>query len=311
MKICKYIAVTAALVLLVYPQCGKAQQPTNMLQQPDCVRYVSFTAAGSVAYLDNRQAGCNTWAFYYTTQAMIGVSLQVESAPSSTSGAPGTAALFTGTNLTGTNPTTSIFSGAWTGAGYVPWIRVTATVITAFGGLPEVRGILYGWKMRGASPGGSGGSGSGGGCGGGCGLNPNAIRYHANITTVLAGAAEKVTIQSSATATQAVFESADVYCSAACNVTISQNGTAATTTAFAIVGVNGASTTGAPIAYSSSNVGTGTILGTYTVPAGATLSLDMTEFIIPANAGTAANLSIGTDSITGTARIQIRWRKDQ
>lgn len=138
---------------------------------------------------------------------------------------------------------------------------------------------------------------------------PQQPRYQANYSTSLSGAASTVTVQATATSDPVAFEEADVYCSVACTATISINGTAATTTALTVTGPIGVTSApgGPPAAFRSSNVGSGTALKTYNIPAAGTLALDLTPFSFGAHAGTGSNFTIATSSITGTATIQIQW----
>jgi len=235
---------------------------------------------------------------------LAGVSVQVESATTAISGLPNTFTLFTGATTSGANPSTAIGSAAWNGSGYVSWIRVSATVFTIFGTGSGIRGTLYGWKMgRGAAGGGGGGLSPA--------QNPNLARYQANNETVLAGTTDAITIQSCTTCDTAFFESGDAYCTAAFSVQFSQNGTAATTTSLAVTGIDGASTTNTPLAFTASNVGAGTTLRKYYGFAGQTILFDLSMFELALNAGTTKNLTMSITSTPGaTCRRQIQWRKD-
>lgn len=126
--------------------------------------------------------------------------------------------------------------------------------------------------------------------------------YTAVKKTVLDSDSEAVTVQLPAGATKTVaFRTASVYCSVECEFTVERNGTAATATSLAVNAVNGSD--GAARAYSSSNVGTGTVIGRNIVPAGGTTVIELED------AGLIAgqNLTIRTASITGTAIIVIKW----
>lgn len=130
-------------------------------------------------------------------------------------------------------------------------------------------------------------------------------QYIATKETTLTSAAEKVTVQQPITGAKVViFRYAKVYCSVACVATLSFNGTAATTTTLAPVALNHTAA-GTAVAFSSSNAGAGTTVDVYRVPAGEYV-IDLSDFYMDAT-GTAYNLSIGTDSITGTARITIKY----
>lgn len=138
------------------------------------------------------------------------------------------------------------------------------------------------------------------------GAQDRANRYIAEKETSLSAAAETVTIQTPTSAGKTVvFEGAWVYCSVACTFTLSQNGTAATTTTLAIRPVN-VSPASKAVGFSSSNVGAGQLLATYSVAAGQTYPITLSTVWLEHNS-TANNLSIATSSITGTARITIQF----
>ena len=125
--------------------------------------------------------------------------------------------------------------------------------------------------------------------------------------TSLSAAAETITVQTVGLADVHRMKWATVYCSVACDFTITQNGTAATTTTLAVTSSNGVQT-GSAVAFSASNVGAGTTLAKYSVPAGGTFAVSLSEFRLQAlSATTPGNLNIVTSSITGTVRIQIKW----
>jgi len=101
------------------------------------------------------------------------------------------------------------------------------------------------------------------------------------------------------------FQSATVYCSVACDVTLTQFGTAATATTLTPTPVN-MSRPAVALAFSGSDSTGGKTLDKITIPAGgATVSLDLTELYLTSSAN--QNFSIGISSITGTTRITIRW----
>jgi hypothetical protein len=306
MKILKYTAF-ALLVLLLFPQCGKAQQATNTLQQPDCIRPVLLTSTSAPSGFDNRQIGCDTWAFAYSATNMSALTVAVESATTSPTGTAGTYTTYVGSTVSGTNPATAITNAEWVGSGYVAWIRVKASVYTPVSGVGEIRGTLYGWKMRGATTNGGGSTSSSLQPG----QDPRLTRYQLNKETVLSGTTEILTVQSCATCDAAYFESGDAYCTAAFSVQFSQNGTAATTTAATITGINGASTTNAPRGFSASNVGAGTTLRRYYGAAGQTILFDLTDFSLALNAGTGSNLTMTiTSTASSTCRGQMQWRRE-
>ncbi len=103
------------------------------------------------------------------------------------------------------------------------------------------------------------------------------------------------------------FRYATVYCAAACNFTLSQNGTAATTTTLATTVIQGS--TSSALAFSASNVGAGTAIAKYYLNDGQTITLDLKGMHLQPS--TASNLTIATSTIVGTVRIQFYWRESQ
>jgi hypothetical protein len=128
-------------------------------------------------------------------------------------------------------------------------------------------------------------------------------------TTSLTAAAEVLTVQHTVNTNRTVaFKNAYLYCSVACTVTLERNGTAASSTANTIVNDNPANTfaqTTTASAFNTSNVGTGTVVNVYQIGAGGFLSLDLSNFILPA--GVADNLTLRSNSITGTVQFQLTW----
>ncbi len=120
----------------------------------------------------------------------------------------------------------------------------------------------------------------------------------------LSSTAEKITVQQpTSNAKIVIFKYAKVYCSVACVATLSVNGTAASTTALTPTPLN-QSPAAKALGFRSSNAGSGTTLDSYRVGAGQELGIDLSSLWMDAD-GTAYNLSIGTDSMSGTARITI------
>ena len=133
------------------------------------------------------------------------------------------------------------------------------------------------------------------------------VAYHTASDT-----SDKVTIQQPSTGAKSVqmleaFASSTVACSA----TLSQAGTAATTTALtpAGLGQGGAALTPTAFAFSASNVGSGTTLAVYDLPANGSVSLDLRDMAMIGN-GTAKNVSLGLScESSGTLRIAVKWRE--
>lgn len=121
----------------------------------------------------------------------------------------------------------------------------------------------------------------------------------------LSGAGATATLQRAASTSKNItLDTATVYCSVACTITQSQNGTAATATAGTIRGIN-------PSAYArseatfwtASNVGAGTTIGApVTCTAACTIVLDLSKVSIPTGS-TSFNYSITISSITGDYSI--------
>lgn len=126
----------------------------------------------------------------------------------------------------------------------------------------------------------------------------------------LTAAASVVTVQSpSSNAARVVrFVGAYVYCSVTCDVTLERNGTAATATSVTPVAVNASAPAAKTAAYKLSDVGAGTVIGKYTVPAGGTQVIDLASAAIMAPGG---NLSLRTSAITGGARIAIQFKEER
>jgi hypothetical protein len=123
----------------------------------------------------------------------------------------------------------------------------------------------------------------------------------------LVAAAEVVTIQQPATAPANVwFDGLSVYCSVACAFTLERNGTAATATEITPAAITPGLAAKAK-AFHGSDVGTGTVIARYVVPAGATVPVSVRGMKLRWNGGTGENLTIRTDAISGDVKILVRW----
>lgn len=124
--------------------------------------------------------------------------------------------------------------------------------------------------------------------------------------TALVAGTEKITLQAGTASTSLNLHLIDgeVYCDGAADITLTQNGTAATTTTLAVTAVNGSpAATGA--AFSSSNSSGGNTLDKVSIPTGGgTFHWDLTFLIAYGGSGTQ-NISISTSSVTATCRIKI------
>lgn len=123
--------------------------------------------------------------------------------------------------------------------------------------------------------------------------------------TVLSTAAEKVTLQQPATgAKRQLLKSAWVHCTVDATVTLSINGTAATTTAGAVVSHDDSATPAVSV-FHTSNVGSGTtVLGPMPIAANVGQPFDLSGMSLNGN-GTAKNFTVSTSSVTGTCSILI------
>lgn len=117
-----------------------------------------------------------------------------------------------------------------------------------------------------------------------CSLLAETKYFIASKSTSLSGAVEAITVQQPATNSKDVsFTAAYAYCSAACTITVSIGGTAATTTALTPVSLTQPVATTTTTAYHTSNVGAGTTVAVYDIAAGGSLSLDLTRMNMSGN----------------------------
>jgi hypothetical protein len=107
-----------------------------------------------------------------------------------------------------------------------------------------------------------------------------------------------------------ILDTATVTCPAACDITQSQNGTAATATAGTIAALNpSAYARSAAAFYSASNVGSGTSVGpTISCSAACTVVIDLTRITIPRGSA-GLNYSVAISAVTGAYSITFQWRE--
>lgn len=130
--------------------------------------------------------------------------------------------------------------------------------------------------------------------------DPTKPHYQLNATTT------KVTLQAYGSNDPAFMESLVVTCAAATTVTTSWNGTAATATAGTVAKLPGASPLGRPVnVFTGSDVGAGTTGAVTTIPAAVSFPIDVTMFMVNANAGTGTNLTFASGS---SCLFQITFR---
>ncbi len=137
-----------------------------------------------------------------------------------------------------------------------------------------------------------------------------AQEYVAVKNTSLNAAPEIITVQQPATGARTVrFRAFYADCSVACTITLLRNGTAATTTTLSTMQINpsvGVASTAN--AFSASNVGVGSLIGSYNLQAGGSITVDLSGSFMQGN-GTCKNLTVSTNSITGTVNIIIKWQE--
>ncbi len=104
------------------------------------------------------------------------------------------------------------------------------------------------------------------------------------------------------------FKAFDAACSVACTITLERDGTAATTTALTPAPLNPESGPSTAVAFSASNVGSGTVLAQYTIPAGGQIAVNLAGKQLYSG---VENLTLRSSSITGTVTLNIQWTEQQ
>lgn len=125
------------------PDCIQKYRFTNITLEPTdgIVVYAISGATSTVAY-NNKNVACSAWSFSYNSQGLSAVSMVLQSAPTTSTGAVGTFVTFAGTTVTGTNPASATTSAIFNATGYYPWIRIQLASSTGTG---SVDVTLYGW----------------------------------------------------------------------------------------------------------------------------------------------------------------------
>ena len=129
-------------------------------------------------------------------------------------------------------------------------------------------------------------------------------------TTSLSGTAEVITLQQNPTKTSRMIVrlvAAYVDCSVACTITLERNGSPASTTTLVPINLNPGTTTAAANGFSASNVGVGTVLGSYVIAAAGSLTIDLSSIYFTINNDQSSNLTIRTSAITGTVDVIIKF----
>ena len=144
------------------------------------------------------------------------------------------------------------------------------------------------------------------------GQNTGGFRYSATTGNVsLTGTATSFTVQQPAqNGKQVHLEAAVVYCSVACSLTQSQNGTAATATAGTVNPLLPFGPTIPSTVWTGSNVGNGVAAGgILNLQAGIPVTLILSGLTLPAT-NAATNYTFTIASITGTANITVYWMEN-
>ncbi len=125
----------------------------------------------------------------------------------------------------------------------------------------------------------------------------------------LTGSASSFTIQQATSGSKKIiFESANIYCSVACEVSQAQNGTAATATSSPVLQIQPVGPSPTATAWTSSNVGTGTSVGgILEVPAAGVAALDLSRIFFAKTATSSTNYTISVNGISGTVIITFYW----
>jgi hypothetical protein len=125
----------------------------------------------------------------------------------------------------------------------------------------------------------------------------------------LTSAVQAVTVQQIASGTHDIaFKRATIWCSSAATFTLAINGTAATSTSGTVNKFNLWQPIATATSWTASNVGTGTVLKKYDFQAAQPeITIDLSYIKILRNAGTGANVTLSTNSITSTCRISFVW----
>lgn len=121
----------------------------------------------------------------------------------------------------------------------------------------------------------------------------------------------KLTVQQIASGTRDLhFVSVGLKCTVDATFTLSLNGTAASATSGTVKKNNPWQPNATATVWTASNVGSGTTHRTFDVIGGTSeQAFDLSRFIIPRGAGTGANLTVTSSSVTGDCSISIVWEE--
>jgi hypothetical protein len=131
------------LLFLVFASLAAAQQVA-----PNCQITFNFADVNNSGAFFNGTTLCSYWVLTYQTTGYTAVSVELDSAAGTQAG-PGSFGLFTGTTITGFNPSTSVSCGTGSNctavfSGVVGWYRVA---FTSHSGNGTIQGTLQGYKV--------------------------------------------------------------------------------------------------------------------------------------------------------------------
>ena len=128
-------------------------------------------------------------------------------------------------------------------------------------------------------------------------------------TKALSGAATVMTVQQpAASANNVQAQWIKIFTDVAVTVELERDGTAATATGETEVGTSPDSPTPTATAFYDSDVGNGTTVDTFDLPADTMLVADLLRYeIYLMGNGTGINFSLRSSSVTGNVRITICW----
>lgn len=130
----------------------------------------------------------------------------------------------------------------------------------------------------------------------------------------LSSAGEVLTLQVGATAAnnkKVYVDGIYVFADAAATFTLERDGTAATTTGpSAPTPLRKGQPAATSVYFTASNVGSGTVLGKYGIPAGGYVAFGLDDFGFLDPNGGSQNLTIRVDSMTGNLKIVVKFHEE-
>jgi hypothetical protein len=136
--------------------------------------------------------------------------------------------------------------------------------------------------------------------------------YSAYAEASPSGTAYALTIQQSgsvATRRQIQFSGGAVYCSVACTITLSIQGTAAANTLGTATALDTRAPSASASVYTNSDAGTGTMICRYVLSAGQ--QLDITPNGLHLGTTTQGNITLRSSVISGDVKLLLMWSEPQ